>query len=524
MKRKTFSSRLLAILMTVALVLSFASVSAFAEGEASGESSSLTLQKYEETAKPEENIQAWTTITLDQEDQGVPVGTYAAVEIQANDIVILKQNSEDYLVFGISKEDLTSIWDSLCGMDGSLKKANPDSCIYPTQETESGVIYWQGTASNQGNYYYGYRQNGKIYVLASADDEQGKYKVSHFDVIGGAKPSTPEEPEKHSESDLEKKVADTESVTADTAWSDGITAGAGDTVTFKLSSTIPEYLANEDAYAITFHDVMDTELSLNTDSFTVFIDKDNDGVVDEGETTLTNEQYVLTNSENTTDECTFEITVDLKALSASSGPITSSDCGYSKIVVRYTATLAEDITAGCYENEAWVHYSDKDTTHDKVTVDTYGLKIVKYGLNSENQDDTSNHLNGAIFEIYPASAVVGGSELAENAKPLEINGETQFTTEEDGTIQINGLDEGTYYLKEVQAPDNYVLPTTLFRVSITKGDNSLVSNVFTAYIPNTEQGHTGGAGTMFYTFGGLAIVAAAGAVFLASRKSRKQSA
>ena len=44
MKRKTFSSRLLAILMTVALVLSFASVSAFAEGEASGESSSLTTE------------------------------------------------------------------------------------------------------------------------------------------------------------------------------------------------------------------------------------------------------------------------------------------------------------------------------------------------------------------------------------------------------------------------------------------------------------------------------------------------
>ena len=32
MKRKTFSSRLLAILMTVALVLSFASVSAFCGG------------------------------------------------------------------------------------------------------------------------------------------------------------------------------------------------------------------------------------------------------------------------------------------------------------------------------------------------------------------------------------------------------------------------------------------------------------------------------------------------------------
>lgn len=56
MKRKTFSSRLLAILMTVALVLSFASVSAFAEGD-------MALHKYE-------GDQQWTTITLDQEDQG----------------------------------------------------------------------------------------------------------------------------------------------------------------------------------------------------------------------------------------------------------------------------------------------------------------------------------------------------------------------------------------------------------------------------------------------------------------------
>ena len=43
-------------------------------------------------------------------------------------------------------------------------------------------------------------------------------------------------------------------------------------------------------------------------------------------------------------------------------------------------------------------------------------------------------------------------------------------------------------------------------------------------IGNTKTPTTGGAGTMFYTFGGLAIVAAAGVVFLASRKSRKQSA
>lgn len=77
MKRKTFSSRLLAILMTVALVLSFASVSAFAEGD-------MALHKYE-------GDQQWTTITLDQEDQGVPAGTYYGAPV--NNIAIVKQAS-----------------------------------------------------------------------------------------------------------------------------------------------------------------------------------------------------------------------------------------------------------------------------------------------------------------------------------------------------------------------------------------------------------------------------------------------
>ena len=361
------------------------------------------------------------------------------------------------------------------------------------------------------------------------------YKISHFCIVEGLNPAAPEpepepeEPEKHSDSDLEKKVADTESVTADTAWSDGITAGAEDTVTFKLSSTIPEYLANEDAYAITFHDVMDTKLSLNTNSFTVFIDKNQNNVYDEGtDTALTNETNYTFNNSSISDGCTFEITMNLRNLyNASNGPITSSDLGKNKIVVLYTATLAEDITAGCYENEAWVHYSDKDTTHDKVTVDTYGIKIVKYDASTATYDENSNtltakddqeikYLADAVFELYPSNE---DGTINESAGAIR----TGITTGEDGKISIDGLAEGTYYLKETDAPDGYVEPTNPIKVVVSLGTDSKEYYV-TAYIPNTETGQTGGAGTMFYTFGGLAIVAAAGIVLLASRKSRKQSA
>ena len=63
-----------------------------------------------------------------------------------------------------------------------------------------------------------------------------------------------------------------------------------------------------------------------------------------------------------------------------------------------------------------------------------------------------------------------------------------------------------------------------FSQTITLPEEAGDDYIYEISVANTEQGHTGGAGTMFYTFGGLAIVAAAGVVLLASRKSRKQSA
>ena len=115
---------------------------------------------------------------------------------------------------------------------------------------------------------------------------------------------------------------------------------------------------------------------------------------------------------------------------------------------------------------------------------------------------------------------------AQGLRFIKSDGETEVVAEqktnENGQLTFNGLDAGTYVLKETSVPNGYV--DAKFSQTITLPGEAGDDYIYEISVPNTEQGHTGGAGTMFYTFGGLAIVAAAGVVFLASRKSRKQSA
>ena len=49
-----------------------------------------------------------------------------------------------------------------------------------------------------------------------------------------------------------------------------------------------------------------------------------------------------------------------------------------------------------------------------------------------------------------------------------------------------------------------------FRKQLTLPEEAGDDYIYEISVANTEQGHTGGAGTMFYTFGGLAIVAGGG--------------
>lgn len=283
---------------------------------------------------------------------------------------------------------------------------------------------------------------------------------------------------------------------------DANTAAAGDTVDFKLSSTVPENLKEiikyevgaegdefadgtaEGTYTLTFHDQMD-DAFVNPTGYVVKI----------GDRELTTEQYTI-RTENLADGCDFEIDLDLAAL-YNNEVITDADLGITPITVTYTATLAKGTTAGEYYNTAWVTFPDDESAHDTVTVETFKIKIFKY-----DQANPETGLAGAVFTLTDGA----GKEIT-------------VTSGEDGYAVIDGLDAGTYVLTETEAPDGYVKSDTPLTIVIPNDANS--ENVVNVKFANSQIPHTGGTGTLMFTIGGVVIIAMAGVLLLASRKKKK---
>ncbi len=394
----------------------------------------------------------------------------------------------------------------LDGLDGGAEIG----VITETAPTEEADVQITTSETEDGTTYY-------VSALQYFSSDEGYYKKSDTaldaDVL-----TVIETVEKVSYPGLTKTI-----VTADGEVKQDDVA-AGDTVDYKLTSTFPSILTNyidytydeesstavgtvktyvvtdEDGnptyddegnvvtatytYTLTFHDVMDSTLSLNDDL-----------KVSIGETLLENTEdvtyYTVTTS--TTDGCTFEISMDLLAL-YSAGIITEDDFGTTEIVVTYSAKLSSAATAGAYYNTAWVVYPNGESEKDKVEVDTYKLSVFKY----DQADGTG--LEGAVFTLtYP-------------------DGTTKtLTSDENGYITVDGLDAGTYTLVETTAPSGYVKADTVLTVIIPTDVTNYVASVSFA---NAAIPSIGGAGTTMYTIAGVCILLAAGAIFMISRKER----
>ena len=295
------------------------------------------------------------------------------------------------------------------------------------------------------------------------------------------------------------------------------TAAAGDEVDFKLESNVPQDLLNylepdpadppqvavnaiepnSGTYPLTFHDNMD-EAFENPTNFVVKV----------GDTELTEGQYTLVTA-GLTDGCDFEVTVDLAAL-YEAGLISEDDLGVTPVTVTYTATLKEGTTAGDYYNTAWVSYPNSETEQDKVKVETFKIDVFKY-----DQADEKG-LAGAEFALYDETAIDQDGNLIEGATPV-LEG---IVSGEDGHVVIDGLDAGKYALVETKAPDNYVKSDTPLMLTIEAG---IEPNVVNVKFANSKIPHTGGMGTTLFTIGGVVLLAAAGTLFVVSRRKQQHS-
>ena len=296
-------------------------------------------------------------------------------------------------------------------------------------------------------------------------------------------------------------------------------AAIGDTVNFKSTIT-----AQKGAENYVFHDKMSTGLTYNNDA-KVYTDE-----------TMTQElaaaNYTVTS--NPSDSDTFDITFTQNYLNT----ITAETMLY----VKYSATLNEHavIAGDGNSNTSKLSYGDSSNTQStpgsSTVTYTWGFDVLKYGNMNE-----SNVLKEAKFVLLnrdktKVATILSGKLTGWVNVPTATEGQeitwpdnTVQTTGNDGKIRIEGLDAGSYHLRETKAPAGYnklnedVL-VTINPTSAADGKTMTLTAV-TAKVNNqsgTELPSTGGMGTtIFYVLGSILAV---GAIVLLVTKKRMSAA
>ena len=146
------------------------------------------------------------------------------------------------------------------------------------------------------------------------------------------------------------------------------------------------------------------------------------------------------------------------------------------VVVYYKAKMnasAKIASAGGNGNTYQVYYQHNPgnaadgydhTTPETPYVYTYQFIVVK-----QDGDNTNTKLPGAKFKLYSDQSATKevAVSLANGVYTVNPNGKAVLTTGTDGKITVNGLDSGTYYLKETKAPSGYKLDDTVREVTVT---------------------------------------------------------
>lgn len=235
---------------------------------------------------------------------------------------------------------------------------------------------------------------------------------------------------------------------------DATDAKIGDTLTFTLTSTIPDMSAY-DTYTFNFKDTLSKGLTFERVTS-----------VKVGDTTLTKDtDYTVTTAPADSGKTLLTVAMnDFKAKQ-------QANAG-KKITVTYTATLNKDAVVGGAGNvnSATIQYSNDPSTNgtgdsepSKVRVFTYGFTVDKY--TGDNYTAEAVRLPGAKFTLAPKDGdpmsfvqVNAGSATANAVYRVAKAGETgttTITTPENGKVDFRGLKNGEYTLTETEAPAGY---------------------------------------------------------------------
>lgn len=294
------------------------------------------------------------------------------------------------------------------------------------------------------------------------------------------------------------------------SWGEGNDGNVGDTVNFQTTIYVTD--GNPTNYVL--HDKMSNGLAFQTG--TISVKKNGDPFTD----------YTIVTP---TDNCTFEIKFNENSLHTN-----------DKVVVTYSATINSNAVVGTAgnENETWLKYGNNgETTHGHTKTYTWKFNILKFFTDS---NDEKQYLADVEFVLYRKNNTTDPAEYAKFDSNNKLTGWTKneseagkLRTNATSNVCVEGLDEGTYFLKETATPVGFNSLTSDVEVQITSSCNTLTNATYTVQykmvndedfadtddkekvVPienkrGTTLPGTGGIGTtIFYVIGGGLMVAAA---------------
>ena len=282
-------------------------------------------------------------------------------------------------------------------------------------------------------------------------------------------------------SGIVKKIQedDNKSSIGNDGWNDIADYEIGQTVPYMMASVIPNINGYHEYY-YAWHDVMDEALTFNPYSVQIEIYDDESG-----------DYYYLDWSEfkiieNPGNGDTFMVEIeDIKKIVDrefdNMNALNENKYGQD-VILTYTATLndkaAKDMGRPGFENDVRLEFSnDPDSTGkeetgftpwDTVVCFTYQVDVLKTNNHDLELADAKFRLyydEECTEEVYIKQTEDGYNVVNYDSlwvpQPVSSTNSTslgesvEMVTDANGSIIINGLDEGTYYLKETAAPTGY---------------------------------------------------------------------
>lgn len=283
-------------------------------------------------------------------------------------------------------------------------------------------------------------------------------------------------------------------------------ARIGDTITYTLTTTIPNYTGYNDGSRVL--QLIDTAAHGLKDVTVTKVMVGNTELTADADANTDNNGYVLTKLEKQTDPldgCSEEdatvTTVDLGHYVNSNGSIAPG----ATVTVTLTAVVDSDAVIAGVGNPNTVElvYS-RTPSGEEHRVPGPTVRVYTYDFSIHKTNMAGNEaLPGAQFAIARVNAnnpetfmKVDTNGMWSDAtnddltggKPT-VGGAAAFTTKADGNISMKGLPAGTYHVYEIKAPDGYTsigLPDFTFTIGSTIDDGTKAAIVIYTKATNTD--------------------------------------